>query len=360
MKILVAATTYPDNYGKVTLMYIHTRNLYYQSQGIDVTVLCFDTKNDYMIEGINVISLKSFIDSKTTYDILLLHAANLRNHYRFLRKYGSRFPKFIFFYHGHEVLRCRKVYSEPYEYVSNSVIDTWKKEAYDLLKLWVWRKYLPKVKDKSYFIFVSQWMKDEFLKWTKLDESILEGRSSVTYNSIGEEFEKSVFDPNTEKEFDFVTIRNNIDGSKYSVDVVNRLANNTPGKKFLLVGKGNFFNHFKKADNIVWLNQTMTHKEIIEAMQKTRFALMPTRTDAQGLMMCEMAAFGIPVITSDIPVCHEVFGDFGNVYFIDNNDESFQLDTFTEELCICKKHDRFFKSNTTDKEVNMIRKANLS
>ena len=34
---------------------------------------------------------------------------------------------------------------------------------------------------------------------------------------------------------------------------------------------------------------------------------MPTRADAQGVMACEMATFGIPLITSNIDVCKEVF-----------------------------------------------------
>ena len=224
---------------------------------------------------------------------------------------------------------------------------------YDTFKLLVWRKYLPKVKDKSYFIFVSKWMKEQFLKWTRIDESMLLGRSSITYNSVGMDFEQNQYDEKSEKEFDFCTIRGNLDGSKYSIDIVNKLALNTPNKKFVVVGKGEFFNHYKKAPNITWLNQTMNHNEIIELLQKSRFALMPTRTDAQGLMMCEMAAFGIPLITSDIPVCHEVFEDFSNVYFIDNK-SSDSLEKFSSDMSVCRKHTRFYKDITVKNEVEII------
>ena len=47
-------------------------------------------------------------------------------------------------------------------------------------------------------------------------------------------------------------------------------------------------------------------KKMIAILNSAKCALMPTRTDAQGVMMCEMVAFGMPLITSDIPVCHEV------------------------------------------------------
>ena len=72
----------------------------------------------------------------------------------------------------------------------------------------------------------------------------------------------------------------------------------------------------------------MNHDEIVEMLNLSRYALMPTRTDAQGLMMCEMAAFGIPVITSDIPVCHEVFDGFKNVFFISNDELAQSLSSF--------------------------------
>lgn len=99
----------------------------------------------------------------------------------------------------------------------------------------------------------------------------------------------------------------------------------------------------------------MNHNEIIELLQKSRFALMPTRTDAQGLMMCEMAAFGIPLITSNIPVCHEVFEDFSNAYFIDNETNE-SLDRFTPNMSVCRKHTRFYKDITVKNEVEIIEK----
>lgn len=357
MNILVVVENYPNNNGGVTLMYVHTRNLYYKNNGINVTVLNFSAEQSYEKDGISVITLADYEKSEKTYELLVLHATNVRHHYRFLKRYGDRFPRFLFFYHGHEVLRINKVYSKPYPYVSRSRIKEFLQDCYDTFKLRIWRKYLPKVAYKSHFVFVSKWMYDEFLKHTKIPEKVLHGKTSITYNCVGETFEKECYDENAEKKYDFVTVRGNLDGSKYSVDIVNRLAFNTPNAKFLLVGKGEFFNHYEKAPNIEWRNQTMGHKEIIEILQKSRFALMPTRTDAQGLMMCEMSAFGIPVITSDIPVCHEVYDGFDNAYFIDNNDENLTLDEYISRPSVCVKDVRFFMNYTISKELEIIEKA---
>lgn len=83
---------------------------------------------------------------------------------------------------------------------------------------------------------------------------------------------------------------------------------------------------------------------------------MPTRTDAQGLMMCEMASFGIPLITSDIPVCHEIFDGFKNVALINN--EKIKANNLTEIYNKIKdkkeKNNKYFFENTSKEEINIL------
>ena len=100
-KILVLATDYPDNNGKVSLQYIHTRNIEYLCSGIVVTVLNFSTKKDYEIDGIRVITVKTYKKEKNKFNLLISHAPNLRQHLLFLLRYGKYFKKYIFFFHGH-------------------------------------------------------------------------------------------------------------------------------------------------------------------------------------------------------------------------------------------------------------------
>ena len=83
---------------------------------------------------------------------------------------------------------------------------------------------------------------------------------------------------------------------------------------------------------------------------------MPTRTDAQGLMACEMASFGIPLITSNIPVCHEIFDDFKNVLFI-NNDEHINLKSLIKGFKTDKvvKNSKYFQENTCAHEIEIFK-----
>lgn len=357
-KILVIAADYPNNHGGVTLMYVHTRNVYYANHGIDVAVLNFSAVESYEYENIRVITLADYESSSEQYDILVAHAPNLRNHYRFLKKYQDRFARLVFFFHGHEVLKITDTYSRPYPYVKKS---SWLRNVvqngYDAFKLRLWRNYYPSVADKSDYIFVSGWMLNKFCKYTKLPKSALKERIHIIPNSVGRIFEEQSYDKTVPKKYDFVTIRGNLDGSKYCVDVVNALARNNPDYKFLVVGRGKYFDHVEKAANLDWMDATLKHTQIVEVLNGANCALMPTRLDAQGVMMCEMASFGIPVITSNIEICQEISSVLDNVIMIDHNDTN--LDMHTLQTQIEKAHHMqishyFFAENTMAKEVELI------
>lgn len=355
--ILIAVEDYPNNDGGVALMYVHTRNKAYSENGLGVTVLNFQAKENYIYDGIRVITKETYLCSDGKYDILVCHAANIKHHYSFLKSNGNKFPRFVFFFHGHEVLKINQTYSKPYPYIRNSVVKSWIQDCYDDFKLDLWRKYFISVKEKSTFVFVSQWMLEEFLKWTKIPYGIIKEHCEITYNCIGEVFEKTTYNPDGLKDYDFLTIRSNLDGSKYCVDLVNNLAVGNPDFKFLLVGKGEFFKHYKKAPNLMWLDQTMNHEEIIYYIQKSSCALMPTRTDAQGLMMCEMASTGMPLITSNLPVCQEVFSEFDNVAFIDNNLAYVDLRKTIEKLkknLPYRKNEKYYNVKTSRKEIMIL------
>lgn len=361
MKVLVLVGQYPDPDGHLAQHFIHVRNVAYQKNGIDVTVLCFSARANYVYDGIKVITLNEFKRQHKSehYDIAIFQQPNIRYHFKFVIRYGKQFDRFIWFFHGQEVLRIYKTYSKPYSYMRPSIFRRTAQNAYDSIKLSIWRNYYRKVAYKSHFVYVSKWMLDEFLKSTRISFELIKGRYSVTYNCIGSTFERTEYSSEIEKKYDFVTIRNIMDGSKYCIDFVNGLAKANPDLSFLAIGEGHFFEHYEKADNLTWKEGIMNHHEIVDILQIARCALMPTRTDAQGLMMCEMASIGMPVITSDIPVCHEVFDDFENVALIPNDDLSVDLNGICkrlEEKLPYKKNEKYFNKNTSAKEIELIRK----
>lgn len=360
MRVLVLAADYPNNNGGVTLMYIHARNRVYIKQGIEVDVLNFNSDDCYDYEGVNVITLAEYKKKNPQYDVLISHAPNLRNHYRFLKRYGDKFPRFIFFFHGHEVLKIRDTYSTPYPYIKNrGFSNSFIQDVYDACKLNVWRKYYPTVSCKSQFIFVSGWMYNKFKKYVKIE--IPKDKTYIIPNNVGTVFEKNNYDQKSKKDYDFVTIRSNLDGSKYSIDIVNRIAKENPEYKFLVVGQGKFFEYYEKADNIEWINGSLPHKEIPKILNRARCALMPTRLDAQGVMMCEMATYGIPLMTSDIDICQEISTLLDNVIMISNSERVNlkEFDCKIEELATLPKNSYFFEENTVGKEISIIKGLEL-
>lgn len=360
MKVLILSTDYskPDEY--ISLEYIHTRNKKYLEYGIEVHVISFKTKEDYVIDGIKVFCQKTYETKlvKDNYDVLVSHAPNLKNHFLFIRKYDKQFNKIVFFFHGHEVLKTLEVYPKPYSYsrkffglLENNLI--W---MYDAFKLRIWKQYFEEKYDKCEFVFVSNWMRSMFLKYVGLNPKLLDRRSHIIYNSVGHNFEVENYNINVKKQFDFITIRNNIDGSKYCIDVVTKLAENNPDYKFCVIGRGRYYKVYEKPPNLIWIEKNLSHSEIIKYLNVSHCALIPTRADAQGVMACEMATFGIPLITSDIEICAEVFSGFDNVFFI-KNDGSSDLKNIYSNIKVAanaNKNTKYFSENTIKKEINLF------
>ena len=152
MKLLILATDYPKPSGQVSLQYIHTRNKAYVKNNFDVSVISFNSQTDYTIDGVKVYTKDTFENKlrNEKYDLLISHAPNIREHYRFLKKYIGDFENVIFFFHGHEVLKTLSVYPEPYKFVKKAgFIFTLVREIYDIFKLKIWKNYFNKISIKK-------------------------------------------------------------------------------------------------------------------------------------------------------------------------------------------------------------------
>jgi glycosyltransferase involved in cell wall biosynthesis len=360
IRALVLAADYSNPDGKIKLHYIHMRNINYVQQGIDVTVVNFRAKDAYTLDGIPVITLKDYAkNSFAEYDLLICHAPNIRNHYLFLKRYHHRFAKLVFVFHGHEVLKLKTVYPKPFPFMKRSpALSLAARDIYDGFKLRLWKGYLPRLSQKSRFVFVSDWMQREFFRFTGIPMDDLKGHCEIIGNAVGSIFEVRSYDAEVEKKYDFFALRSDMDLPKYGVDIVNNLAFSNPQLEFLLVGRGTFFSHIDKAANLTWIQGAFPHDKIVDMLDQCRCGLLPTRLDAQGLMACEFAAYGIPLITSDIDVCREVFDGMDNVAFINNEDVSLDLKPILNRLTAgvpYKKDRRYFAENTVQKEIDLIK-----
>ena len=81
---------------------------------------------------------------------------------------------------------------------------------------------------------------------------------------------------------------------------------------------------------------------------------MPTRVDSQGVMSCEMATFGIPLITSDLPVFYEIFHGFENVQYIDNKDAVDLSSILVDIKATGTKNKKYFLEKTIQEEIKIF------
>ena len=358
MRLLVLTAFYPIPGVTHERMFVHVRNRYYQEHGADVTVLNFAAQDCYEIDGIKVITLEKYEADHNKYDIAISHSANVRNHYKFLKKHEQEFEHLVFFFHGHETSIFAKDYPKPYDFTSDGkLVKRTAQYAYDIFKLKIWRKLYIHLAEKSEYIFVS----DSFFKRVQNNLSItphdLHNHCHVIHNSVGDFFEAAHYDVRSAKEYDFISIRSNLDAPQYGVDLYVELARKYSDKKFILIGKGDFFKYVKMPPNMVWINHTLDHKEILSYLNNSRCGIMLTRSDTQGVMTCEMATLGMPVISSDIEVCQEILSCFPNVKLVTNEVSSVDI----EKLCRglesglpypkCKK---YFAENTIAKELELF------
>ena len=110
---------------------------------------------------------------------------------------------------------------------------------------------------------------------------------------------------------------------------------------------------------MIWVDKHLSHEEIVRYLDESRCALLPTRADAQGVMACEMATFGIPLITSDLEVCSEVFDGFRNVALISNEEEHINIVPLYNKLTSLQldaneKNERFMVQNTVGREIALF------
>lgn len=317
MKILLLCETYPSPENLYAMSYVHSRAIEYMRAGHMVSVLSFSAGRDYVFEGIQVLTRKSAA-TRYDFDVVMAHAPNVRNHLKFLAKFKPL--PMVLFIHGHEVLRVNHYYPRPFGFDrgASEAVGRMARAIYDPLKLSLLRQFCKRqiaIARPLGFIFVSDWMRREAIACNPWMRSI-EGWCSTTIpNAANTAFLNACYNPDPELMADFVCIRP-FDNPKYAVDTVVRWAKEIPNKLFHVYGNGRYFDHHPPPPNLRVIKKFVTQRDIPALLNRYRACVMPTRLDSQGVMMCEMASFGIPLFTSDIDVTRQMLSGFSNVRFV--------------------------------------------
>ncbi|PIQ25172.1 hypothetical protein COW36_22965 [bacterium (Candidatus Blackallbacteria) CG17_big_fil_post_rev_8_21_14_2_50_48_46] len=360
MRILVLVQAYPSKAKPYNQAYVHARVLTYLRQGWHVDILSFACQESYLHEGVRVLPESALKSVSQVYDVWVSHAPNLRNHLRLILSCPQKWKKLVWVIHGHEVLIKQNYYPAPYPWLPQpSGLKRLSDRLYDEFKVWFLarclRHWIPRNKIK--LIFVSAWMKQAFLESVPLPAEMLKGVSVIIPNPAHPIFLNTEWSEPTPPQADFVTLRP-LDEPKYAVDQVYQLAKNYPELKFDLYGQGRFFEFHPPLPNLRWFNRYCTQEEIPGILAQYRAALMPTRLDAQGVMVCEMASWGMPVLTSDLPICREMLKDFPRVSFFATPDNCDLPGFLNRELPPRGNALRFAPEETILQEIAWIARNN--
>lgn len=361
MDFLIITEDYPNKNNKYANSYVHSRCIEYKKSQLNFKVLSFRAQTPYIYEGIDIISEDEFQKKykNKKINLVISHAPNIRNHLKFLMIYRKNIKKMLFFLHGHEVLKINKYYPKPYDFTKDkSIIKNLTQNFYDSFKLKVLKTFFLNnlKKNKVKFVFVSKWMKIQFLKNVQLDPYLIDRNSYIIFNNANAVFEKKTYLKKKKTKADVVTIRP-LDKSKYGVDLVCKIAENNPDIKFHIYGRGQYFSFHKQPKNVEVFQKFFTHEELAEELNYYKLALMPTRLDAQGVMVCEMTTYGIPVLTSDLPICKEMTNEFSNVFYFNNLlVDKVKISNVINQINLERpiNKEKFSINNTVKKEIKLI------
>jgi glycosyltransferase involved in cell wall biosynthesis len=341
MHLLVLSQSYPKNATKYAPFFIHIRLLAYVAAGVDVDVVSFNTSHQYSYQGIRVYPAGEFANllRQKQPKAIIAHAPNLRNHLRLLLLHWRSLPKLYFVFHGHEILMKSRYYPKPYFFQRSAFYNVTKaiNNMYDLIKCKVLKCFMLKNLGKNLkVIFVSEYLKTLFCENVMQSKALIEKNSIVIHNAINDCFLTNEYSRAKVLLGDFITIRN-YDQPVYALDLILKIALANPHMVFHIYGEGKFFDFVAKPKNVEVFHGYLKPAKIVKLLNQYKAALMPSYHDTQGVMACEMAAFGMPVIASNIPAAREMFASEDNVYLLDNDAEDLDLAKIINNLKVTNK-----------------------
>lgn len=355
--VLILCQNYPSEHLPHSQAFIHTRLKNYP-KNFNLKVISFSAQEDYTLDGVEVYTERSFLKKFPSKEIELLisHAPNLRNHFRFIIQNFHSFHKILFFFHGYEIIDVdKRVYQQKTHLTFIDQPSSFFR-FYQKAKLPLLRVLFLALKTMKFcrFVFVSKTLVNETNEDLKSGIFKNDLNFDIIHNAISEDYQKLLHTPD-KVQHDFICIRP-FNDPKYGVDIFIKLAENNPRYSFHLYGKGSLPKVEKLPSNLSVFEKFLLPQELPVVLCRYRAAILPTRWDSQGVLACEAATLGMPVITSDLPVCREILNRFENVVF-EPNEKFHELDLSKFNISSKKITDYPFElKKTVDAEINLINK----
>jgi glycosyltransferase involved in cell wall biosynthesis len=294
LKIFIVARSYPSKENRHTYGFVHSRAKIYSKNNQSVFVFVpSDNPNRYRYESIPVLKAPLDVISKAIAeydpDVIALHSPI----YRWIEILGETQRPIVTWFHGVEVLmRAFHSYIPPFG-IRNGVrkMRSISTNAYRNLKM---RRLLLR---STAVVYVSHWMK----KMTELYLMRRHPNSFVIPNPVDTELFKPL-DGKKSIPFDAIAVR--ALEWKYGLDIAVRAFSNLENR-LTIIGAGSLEEYLRELakkcqSNVEFVTKGIEHATLPMIYDEYAFFVAPSRTEAQGVAMCEAMACGLPVVATRV------------------------------------------------------------
>lgn len=297
MRILIISPSYSEE-KKSAYAFVHARTKIYQKFGNKVKVFVPSKSTyTYRFEGTNVYKgtnktykalLKEFYP-----DIVAIHSPRYtmsKNPLKMLDETSKQAP-IIMWIHGVEALITAFHHYLPPWRVKAKI----KNILGGALKITILRFLIPKA---SAVVYVSKWMKSTAEYYFLFRHPY----SFIIPNPI----DTTLF-AYTKKDRQNINRGISVRGLewKYGTDIAIKAYSNLRGTSLTILGTGSLETYMRNLakkcqSNVSFLNTHIEHNKMPELFAKYGYFVAPSRTEAQGVAMCEAIACGLPVIATNV------------------------------------------------------------
>ncbi|MEM2971942.1 MAG: glycosyltransferase family 4 protein [Candidatus Bathyarchaeia archaeon] len=297
MKVLVVAPNYPSPEDKHAFGFVHSRAKIYSEKGLSVQVYIpsnTSASQTYTYENIKVSkgnhSLLRKIIKEFDPDVIAVHAPNPST-----LTYINKFQKpTIVWIHGAEVL-IRPFHHYMASFGIRNQIQKVYSLFYDATRNLTLRKAIKKA---DAVIYVSKWLQ-------KVAEKYLMMRHPKTF-IIPNPVNTKLFKPNKANDVTKMDAGVSVRALewKYGLDIAIKAFAHSK-ISLTIVGKGSLETYLKSLAkkinaNVKFITEGIEHNKLPNFYNKFAFFIAPSRTEAQGVAMCEAMACGLPVVATEV------------------------------------------------------------